>query len=155
MQSVSDISLATLNSPVTASALSRSIQNSGGNSAGPSTDPLLKASQEFEAMFLGYLLKVMRSTVDSTEGDSTSKGKEIYLDLFDNEIALNIARTRSLGVGEMMYRQLKDKEKAQQGPAVSPGNALGAGQSVDFKSLNQEDPSSQIPGKVQEESHDN
>ena len=34
-------------------------------------------------------------------------GKDIYLDLFDNEIALNIARTRGLGIGEMIYEQLK------------------------------------------------
>ncbi len=68
---------------------------------------LKSATQEFEALFLSYMLKVMRSTVDSEkEDDSSSLGKDIYMDMFDNEIALNIARVRGLGIGEMLYRQL-------------------------------------------------
>jgi murein DD-endopeptidase MepM/ murein hydrolase activator NlpD len=76
-----------------------------------SADELKSATQEFEALFLGYLLKVMRSTVDPAEPES-SLGKDIYLELFDNEIALNIARTRGLGIGDMIYRQLAEENSA-------------------------------------------
>ncbi|HEX4998909.1 MAG TPA: peptidoglycan DD-metalloendopeptidase family protein [Terriglobia bacterium] len=73
---------------------------------------LKSATEEFEAMFLGYLLKVMRSTVDQQNEDGgLSMGKDIYTDLFDNEIALTIARTRPLGIGEMMYRQLEEDRR--------------------------------------------
>jgi murein DD-endopeptidase MepM/ murein hydrolase activator NlpD len=71
-----------------------------------SEDQLRSATQEFEALFLSYMLKVMRSTVDSEKEESSSLGKDVYMEMFDNEIALNIARVRSLGIGEMMYRQL-------------------------------------------------
>ena len=69
-------------------------------------DQLRSATQEFEALFLSYMLKVMRSTVGSEKEESSSLGKDVYMEMFDNEIALNIARVRSLGIGEMMYRQL-------------------------------------------------
>jgi murein DD-endopeptidase MepM/ murein hydrolase activator NlpD len=60
-------------------------------------------------MFISYLLKVMRSTVDSESSDGAlSMGKDIYTDMFDNEIALSIARTRGLGIGDMMYRQMQE-----------------------------------------------
>jgi murein DD-endopeptidase MepM/ murein hydrolase activator NlpD len=71
-------------------------------------DPLKSATEEFEGMFISYLLKVMRSTVDSADKGELSMGKDLYADMFDNEIALSIARTRGLGIGEMMYRQLQE-----------------------------------------------
>jgi murein DD-endopeptidase MepM/ murein hydrolase activator NlpD len=78
-------------------------------SPAPDTKSALKsATEEFEGMFIGYLLKVMRSTLDSDEGGELTLGKDLYMDLFDNEIALSIARNRSLGIGEMMYRQLQE-----------------------------------------------
>ncbi len=71
-----------------------------------SQDQLRSATQEFEALFLSYMLKVMRLTVDTEKEESSSLGKDVYMEMFDNEIALNISRQRSLGIGEMMYRQL-------------------------------------------------
>jgi murein DD-endopeptidase MepM/ murein hydrolase activator NlpD len=80
-----------------------------GKAAGTSRAEELKAAtEEFEAMFLSYLLKVMRSTVERAEPE-TSMGKDIYLELFDNELALNIARTRGLGIAELVYRQLSEE----------------------------------------------
>jgi murein DD-endopeptidase MepM/ murein hydrolase activator NlpD len=76
--------------------------------AADSKSSLKTATEEFEGMFIGYLLKVMRSTLDSDESGELTLGKDLYMDLFDNEIALSIARNRSLGIGEMMYNQLKD-----------------------------------------------
>jgi murein DD-endopeptidase MepM/ murein hydrolase activator NlpD len=80
-------------------------------------DTLKSATEEFEGMFISYLLKVMRSTVDSESDGELSMGKDLYADMFDNEIALTIARTRGLGIGEMMFRQLQEKgETAAESP---------------------------------------
>lgn len=69
---------------------------------------LKKASQEFEAVFIGYMLKVMRSTVEPEDHEEVGAlGKDVYLSMFDQEIALQMARNSSLGIGEMMYRQLE------------------------------------------------
>jgi murein DD-endopeptidase MepM/ murein hydrolase activator NlpD len=82
-------------------------------------DALKAATEEFEGMFLSYLLKVMRSTLESEDENELSMGKDIYTSMFDNEIALTIARTRSLGIGEMMYRQLQEGEQAGRHPQQS------------------------------------
>ena len=87
-------------------------------------DPLKAATEEFEGMFLSYLLKVMRSTVDSEDDGELSMGKEIYTEMFDSEIALSIARTRSLGIGEMMYRQLQESGRTSAVDPIPPQPAV-------------------------------
>jgi len=72
---------------------------------------LKKATQEFEAVFIGYMLKVMRSTVEPADDEGGALGKDVYLSMFDQEIALQMARNSSLGIGEMMYRQLEQTVK--------------------------------------------
>jgi len=82
---------------------------------------LKKATQEFEAVFIGYMLKVMRSTVEPADEEGGALGKDIYLSMFDQEISLQMARNSSLGIGEMMYRQLEQKvkeTKASETPAL-------------------------------------
>ena len=74
-------------------------------------EELKKASQEFEALFVSYLLKVMRSTVpQSDEEEGSTLGKDTYLEMFDQEIGLHVARSQSLGIGEMLYRKLSEKD---------------------------------------------
>jgi murein DD-endopeptidase MepM/ murein hydrolase activator NlpD len=102
----------------------------------PTKSSLKSATEDFEGMFISYLLKVMRSTVDSESSDGElSMGKDIYTDMFDNEIALNIARTRGLGIGDMMYRQLLENgatethldqriESPQRAPVEESASAL-------------------------------
>jgi peptidoglycan hydrolase FlgJ len=85
---------------------------------------LKKATQEFEAIFIGYMLKVMRSTVEPADEEAGALGKDIYLSMFDQEIALQMARNSSLGIGEMMYRQLEQTVKVTKlGPGSSPSEA--------------------------------
>ena len=55
------------------------------------------------------MLKVMRSTVEPADEEGSALGKDIYLSMFDQEIALQMARNSSLGIGEMMYRQLEER----------------------------------------------
>src|SRR5262249_21291010 len=56
-------------------------------------DELRSVTQQFEALFLSYLMKVMRSTVEVTDSDASSMGKDIYTEMFDSELASNISRT--------------------------------------------------------------
>ena len=95
-----------------------SVHSSTNLSVEKRDEELKKASQEFEALFISYLLKVMRSTVpQSDEEEGSTLGKDTYLEMFDQEIGLHIARSQSLGIGEMLYRKLSDREK--DGPARS------------------------------------
>jgi murein DD-endopeptidase MepM/ murein hydrolase activator NlpD len=85
---------------------------------------LKKAAQEFEAVFIGYMLKVMRSTIEPAEEEGQSLGKDVYVSMFDQEIALQIARRNSLGIGEMMYRQLQHTVREKQGPQEPPPSEI-------------------------------
>ena len=83
---------------------------------------LKKATQEFEAVFIGYMLKVMRSTVEPADEEGSALGKDVYLSMFDQEIALQMARNSSLGIGEMMYRQLEQTVKETKTLSGAPGS---------------------------------
>ncbi|NND59486.1 MAG: flagellar assembly peptidoglycan hydrolase FlgJ [Gammaproteobacteria bacterium] len=60
---------------------------------------------QFEALFTKMMLKTMR---ESSLGDSlfdSSQNKQ-YLEMFDNQVALEMSRGRGLGLKEMLVRQL-------------------------------------------------
>jgi murein DD-endopeptidase MepM/ murein hydrolase activator NlpD len=87
---------------------------------------LKDAADQFEAVLTGYLLKVMRSTIDKAEEEdgATGFGKDVYMEMFDNEVALGIARTHGLGIAEMIYRQLEERvlgEKNSEGKVEKVG----------------------------------
>ena len=54
----------------------------------------------------------MRSTVpQSDEEEGSTLGKDTYLEMFDQEVGLHIARSQSLGIGEMLYRKLSERDE--------------------------------------------
>ncbi|MCX8052616.1 MAG: rod-binding protein [Armatimonadetes bacterium] len=67
---------------------------------------LKRACADFEGMFLGYLLKSMRKTVTTTDLFGSKREEEFFRDLMDAEICSTAARTQSVGIAEMLYRQL-------------------------------------------------
>lgn len=73
-----------------------------------SDDKRLKQScKDFEAIYIGLMLKSMRKTVPEDSLFGSSNQKEIFQSMFDQEIAKNIANSdKSFGLGEMMYRKL-------------------------------------------------
>jgi len=104
-------------------------------------------------LFFGYLLKVMRSTVEVDKDDTSSLGKDIYTEMFDHEIALNIAKVRSLGIGEMMYRQLagetsqSNHSKNNSGPRQPENDGSSVG--LTSPSPNVAEPRGQEPNRVE------
>jgi murein DD-endopeptidase MepM/ murein hydrolase activator NlpD len=82
---------------------------------------LKKVAEEFEAVFIAQLLKVMRETVEESGLEGNGFGKGIYTDLFDQEIALSMAHRGALGIGDIIYRSLTDREGAI---SVDPEPAL-------------------------------
>ena len=71
---------------------------------------LKKVAEEFEAVFIGQLLKIMRETIEESGMEGGGFGKSIYTELFDQEIALSMARRGALGIGDIIYKSLADKE---------------------------------------------
>ncbi|MDQ1318115.1 MAG: peptidoglycan hydrolase FlgJ [Candidatus Poribacteria bacterium] len=65
--------------------------------------------QEFESVFVSYLLKSMRKTVqNNAEGDGFSR--EVYTSMMDEEIAKVVAKGPGIGLADTLYRQLSSKK---------------------------------------------
>lgn len=75
---------------------------------------LVKSIQDFEAIFVGYMLKAMRETIPKSEFMEEAPGKDIYISLFDQEIAKSIASRGNDTMVEAMYRQLTGESMPSQ-----------------------------------------
>ena len=66
--------------------------------------------QEFESVFISYLLKNMRKTIpnSNTEGDEFSR--DIYTSMMDEEIAKAVAKGSGIGLADTLYYQLTLKK---------------------------------------------
>ena len=84
---------------------------------------LKKACTDFEAVFMGYMLKTMRKTVPHDDKGAMGNQKEIYDSMFDQQLTTQISQSKkSFGIGEAMYRQLSRKRHDEEAntPPVAP-----------------------------------
>jgi len=86
-------------------------------SGGKREDParLREAAKEFEALFLSYMLKVMRESIGESGLVEGGLGQDIYTELFDQELARSLAGNGALGIADLLMRKLADSE-----PTVIP-----------------------------------
>ncbi len=84
-------------------------QADSGNKDAGSKPGLKGAVKDLEALFIYEMLKEMRQT---TQGGFLGKGmgNDIYGSLFDMEMAKLFAE-RGLGLGEIILKQIEDREK--------------------------------------------
>lgn len=62
-------------------------------------------ARQFESVFLQMMLKCMRAAVPDG-GLFTDEGGKAYRDMFDNQLAVNLAEQGGVGMADMMVRQL-------------------------------------------------
>lgn len=72
------------------------------------TDPAQarKVAGEFEAMFVGMMLKSMRATVGKDELTGGGRGEETFRSLLDQEYAAAASRNGGLGLAKMIEKEL-------------------------------------------------
>jgi len=70
-------------------------------------EQLKKVSEQFESVFIHMMIKSMRTTV--TDGGLTEKShaRGIYEGMYDQEMANKMASGRTMGVANMLYKQLE------------------------------------------------
>jgi flagellar protein FlgJ len=80
---------------------------------------LAEAAVQFEALFIGMMLKTAR---DASLGDGLFDGQETrqYLELMDSQVALELARKGGFGFGRMIVEQLAKGEGAPGAGATAP-----------------------------------
>lgn len=88
-------------------------------------EKLRKATDGFESIFLKKLFSQMRSSVKETQFGQTL-GKEIYNDMFDEAMANAAAKSKTLGMGDMLYNQFAPRvlERVAQGVKASARASL-------------------------------
>ncbi|WP_083602171.1 flagellar assembly peptidoglycan hydrolase FlgJ [Thalassotalea sp. PP2-459] len=69
---------------------------------------LSQAAKQFEAIFMQMLLKSMRSAQEVLESDSpfNSESTKFYRDMHDQQLALELSNNGSLGLSDLIVRQL-------------------------------------------------
>jgi flagellar protein FlgJ len=67
---------------------------------------LLKAAEGMEAMFLDYMMKVMRQTVPKNDMDLDSPATEIYQGMMDSENAQRAAHAGGVGLADQIIAYL-------------------------------------------------
>ena len=72
---------------------------------------LREASNEFEAIFIQQMLKTMRKTSLESNFIKKSEGEKIFRSMLDEHYAILSAKSGRLGLGEMIYQQLKSNLK--------------------------------------------
>ena len=87
-------------------ALKANVARSSSELEGSDSESLRRACQEFESVFLTYLLKTMRSTVPKTEHSLSDPSGDMYLSMMDEELARAASRGPGIGLATAMYRQL-------------------------------------------------
>lgn len=70
---------------------------------------LKQACKDFESIFMGYMLKSMRKTVEKNELMGTSQQEEMFQGMMDDEICKSAAETNSIGIADVMYKQLSNE----------------------------------------------
>lgn len=70
-------------------------------------DPqIIQAAEGMEALFLDYMMKVMRQTIPKNEMDLESSATRIYRSLMDSEYATKAAQVGGIGLAEQIINYL-------------------------------------------------
>jgi len=102
-------------------------------SGGKDDSKLKEASQGFETIFISKLWEQMRQSVPK-EGYLHSREEDMYLSMFDRELAQKMSESGGIGLGQMLYDELKDQLQAKargvrtrtvNAPAEGPNNGKG------------------------------
>ena len=68
---------------------------------------LKEACKQFEAIFIEYMLKTMRKTVQKSDLFKREFAEEIYSSILDQKIAEKVADSKGLGLAELLYKELE------------------------------------------------
>lgn len=69
----------------------------------------VKAAEGMEAMFIDYMMKVMRETVPKSEYSMDSPATEIYQGMLDQEVAQKSAKMGGIGLADQIIAYLESQ----------------------------------------------
>ena len=85
----------------------------------------IQAAEGMEAMFLDYMMKVMRETVPKNDMDLQSPATQIYQSMLDSEYAQKAAHTGGIGLADQIIAYLEGQRytsgRGQSAPPAAQG----------------------------------
>lgn len=76
---------------------------------GKDSERLKQACEDFESIFVDFMLKQMRQTVPQNDLFGGGSAEQLYTSMMDSELAKSISHQRGLGLADQMYRQMMTK----------------------------------------------
>lgn len=79
------------------------------------SESLRRICQDFESVFITYLMQSMRKTIPksdwTTEGSSSiGFSEDVYLSMMDEKIASAVSKANGIGLAAVLYRQLSQSK---------------------------------------------
>jgi peptidoglycan hydrolase FlgJ len=104
-----------------------SVSGAGGTPVDSRDASLRKSAQDLQGLFVQQLYKAMRETVPTEGGlvDQT-QGEEIFSGLMDERIAADTGTRWHRGLGDAIYRALRQKAGIADPAVVAPALSAGA-----------------------------
>jgi len=91
-----------------------------------SEENMRKVAQEFEAIFIGEMLKAMRSANDVLADGSMFNTNEskTYRDMHDQQLAVTLSQGRGIGMADVLVRQMSEmhQPRPRPNPFAQSGN---------------------------------
>jgi len=78
-----------------------------------------------ESLFINYLFKEMRATIDKSGFISGGRAEEIFTSLLDVELSRKISGAGGIGLSAILLEQLGGKENRNAEPESQAGPAVG------------------------------
>lgn len=94
------------------------LRSSAAQPNGKPAGATLEVAQQFESLVLNLMLQEMRKTV-SRSGLMNSEAMKTFEQMFDQQVALGMARAGGIGLGQFIAQQLE----ARGGDVVKPAEA--------------------------------
>ncbi|MCP4744594.1 MAG: flagellar biosynthesis protein FlgJ [Desulfobacteraceae bacterium] len=79
-----------------------------GNGMKAQPKSLQKTCNDFESLFINYMMKQMRQTVPQNGVFSGNSAEKLYTTMLDSEMSKNIAHRGGIGLASMLLRQLEE-----------------------------------------------
>lgn len=96
-----------------------------GKAAVPRTEDeaLQLVTMQFEALFIGALLKQMRESTMQSGLFGTDRASRIYREMHDEALANEMAGSGALGIGRMMLQELRAEDVRNEEAALNRSDA--------------------------------
>ena len=104
------------NRQVQTQRIGQAFQSVKSTQGGQSDQKLQDACREMESLFLSYLLKEMRATVDKSGFISGGKAEEIFTSMLDVELSKKMSNAGGIGLSSILLRQLASQPGPKGGP---------------------------------------